>query len=152
MKNLIIFISILITFCFFNFNCEESTKPKEESNVPAELVGAWSANQFLMTNNADTREHVDLIQLGITFLLTIQSNENYSSTLNIPLQSPIIESGIFSVQNNQMIISPDNDNAYTMGYSVSNNVLSLIDPNSEFDSNDDGIELPCTAQIILQKN
>jgi hypothetical protein len=147
-------LSFLITIALLTLDCSKnSTEPENgDSNFPAELVGDWRATQFIMTNKANPTEQADLIQFGISYSLAIQSNGNYTSTLAIPGEGSMIESGSSSVQGDQITVDPSNDDSYTKTYAISGNTLTVIDDDSEFDFDDDGIEESANLTIVLQKN
>jgi hypothetical protein len=153
-KNLILVI-IAISFGLSSINCESSsTDPKENipANVPAEVVGNWEASGYIISNNANPTDFVELISEGYNLYLSIQSNGAYSSTLTYPNEPDNTETGTATFINNTVTIDPSDDDPFTMGYQVTaDSILTFIDANSTFDFDDDGMDEAATETIILVK-
>ena len=146
---------LIISFCFILVNCEStSTDPKENipANIPAEVVGNWEASNYLISNNANPTDLVDLIFEGYNLYLSLQTNGTYSSTLTFPNEPDDTETGTATFLNNTVTINPSNDDPFTMTYQlVTDSILTFIDPNSTFDFDEDGMDEAATETIILVK-
>jgi len=148
-------IFLLLSFSFFLFNCESnSTDPKENipANVPADVVGNWDAASYIVSNNANPAEIVDLIQEGYNLFLTIQANGNYSSTFSFPGIPNETESGTATFINSTVTINPTDDDPFTMAYQLSDSILTFIDANSTFDFDDDGTDEAATETIFFVRD
>jgi len=146
---------IMLAIVIFTFNCKsDSTKSEnDDNNVPAELIATWIASQFIMINNSNPSEQVDIIQLGISLSMVIDSDGHYTSTMLIPDDPSITETGTLDVQGNQMIFDPDGVHApYSITFTLSGDTLTGINDDSEFDFDDDGTEETATSTIVLQKS
>ena len=137
-------------------NCEKnSTDPKENNivpaNVPSEVVGSWDAVSYLVSNNDNASDIVDLVQEGFGLLLTIQSNGSYTSIFSIPNMNDETESGTLTFINNTVTIDPPGEDPFIMAYQVTDTLLTLVDPNSSYDFDDDGMDEDATETIILVK-
>ena len=147
-------ILILLSFCFFLFNCESnSTDPKENiiPDVPAEVIGDWEAIQYILSNNANPTDIVDLISEGFNLYLTIQSNGSYTSTFTFPGVPDETETGTAVFTNNTVTINPPDEDPFTMAYQVTDSTLAFVNANSSFDFDDDGTDEPATETIVLVK-
>ena len=145
-------ILLIISFSFILWNCaKNSTDPKENipANVPAEVVGNWEARSYLVSNNANPLDLVDLIQEGYNLFLSIQANGNYSSTFSFPGIPNETESGTATFINSTVTINPSDDDPFTMAYQLSDSIITFIDTNSTFDFDDDGTDEAATESIIL---
>jgi hypothetical protein len=150
-KNLLLVI-IVISFSLSSFNCESnSTNPEENipANVPADVVGNWEASNYLISNNSNPTDLVDLVQEGYNLLLSIQANGAYSSTLTFPGIPDDTETGTATFLNNSVTINPSDDDPFTMAYQLADTILTFVDPNSTFDFDDDGMDEAATETIIL---
>jgi len=146
---------LLLSFCFILWNCEKnSTDPKENipANVPADVVGNWDAASYIVSNNANPAEIVDLIQEGYNLFLTIQANGNYSSTFSFPGIPNETESGTATFINSTVTINPTDDDPFTMAYQLSDSILTFIDANSTFDFDDDGTDEAATETIFFVRD
>jgi len=133
-------------------NCESnSTNPTEniDANVPAGAVGNWDAGFYVITNTSNPVEQVDLIQEGLNLSLTIQANGNYSSTLTFPSDPSETETGRLTFVNNIVTVDPSDDDPFPMTYVLTDSILTLVDSNSSFDFDDDGMDEPASETIIL---
>ena len=148
-------VFILLSFCFFLFNCESnSTDPKEKivPDAPAEVVGNWQAIHFMVSNNANPTEIVDLISEGFNLYLTIQSNGTYTSTFTFPGVPDETETGTAVFTANTVTIDTPDEDPFTMAYQVTDSSLTFVDSNSSFDFDDDGMDEPATETILLMRN
>lgn len=135
-------------------NCDEkSTDPNKVigGNVPDSLIGNWGASNYIFTNTANPLEQVDIIQLGITLLLNIQSNGTYTSTMTFPNDPPETETGTVNFQNNIVTVNPPGDDPFAMTYVLVDSILTFMRTDSEFDFDDDGTDEPATETIIFVK-
>lgn len=147
---LVVFLGLILSMILVN--CESnSTNPTEniDANVPAGAVGDWDAGSYIITNTANPVEQVDLIQEGINLYLTIQSNGNYSSTLTFPVDPTETETGRLTFVNNVVTVDPSDDDPFPMTYVLIDSILTLVDANSSFDFDDDGMDEPASETIIL---
>lgn len=146
---MIVFIGLMLVNCDSN-----STDPKDvvQLNVPDNVVGTWDALSYLIVNNADTSEYVELVQLGYGLSITFQSYGSYSSTLTSPTDPDYTETGNINFVSNTVTVDPSTDDPFIMTYViVDDTLLTFIDPNSTFDFDDDNIDEDVTETIVLLK-
>lgn len=114
------------------------------------LVGVWQAVELVMTNQANPSQSVDLIEEGATFTLSILSDGRYSASLTIFGQGST-EMGTVGVSGSTVTITPTTPEGpplvATWSFQGENLVL---DGESEFDFNRDGIPEPSIAHIVLK--
>jgi len=146
---------LLLSFSFILWNCDKnSTDPKENipANVPADVVGNWDAASYIVSNNNNPAEIVDLIQEGYNLYLSIQANGNYSSTFSFPGFPDDTESGTATFINSTVTINPSDEDPFTMAYQLSDSILTFIDTNSTFDFDDDGTDEAATETIFFVRD
>ena len=114
-------------------------------------AGSHSINNrsYLVSNNANASEIVDLVQEGFGLLLSIQSNGSYTSVFSIPNMSNETESGTLTFINNTVTVNPPGEVPFIMAYQVTDTLLTLVDPNSSFDFDDDGMDEDATETILM---
>lgn len=153
MKRITFFAGVFLTACLI-FSCESnSTEPKSsQGNVPQEMVGTWHAAQYIMTDKSNPLNQVDLISFGLQVTLIIQNSGHYQSNMIIPGDTTYVDTGMLSLSGTQLTVDSDSEAPTTMTCEMSGNHMTLTDPNSEFDFNDDGTDEPATATVVLIKS
>jgi hypothetical protein len=108
-----------------------------------DLEGTWNATAFEFTDQTNTSQQVDLISLGATYTLTIESPNAVSSVF-------IFEGNTDSNSNN-FTISRDTlvANGDTFIVDLTGDVLLLTNLGEAFDFDDDGSDDPATLRIEL---
>lgn len=147
--------AILLMLLFLVFSCsDESTNPNGD-NTPKpptveQLAGTWTATKFEFTNKSNTSQKVDLVTLGGVFTLTIDSSGAYTATIVLPGEPPDVDTGVITtITGNSITIDSDSDDPEVLSFTYSGNSMTLVSDNSEFDFNDDGVETPAIATIVL---
>ena len=140
-QTLIFCLSFLLLAC-----SGDGTGPGKELDP---LVGAWRAKVLLMTNKANPTIQVDLVQQGATFTLSILSTGQYSASLSAFGVSNT-EVGNVTVAGNHVTIAPTSPEGPSLvaTWSFQGSTL-ILDGDSEFDFNQDGIPEASIAHIEL---
>ena len=122
----------------------------DDGTGPAELqplVGTWQATELTLTNLANPDTSVDLIEQGATFTLSILATGQYSASLVI-FGQPSQEVGSVSVSGNQITIAPNGGSSTTGTWILQGNTV-IVDGDTEFDFNVDGIPEAATVHMEL---
>lgn len=142
---------------YFDFNNDNIDEPATlyiilQRSLPnvSDIVGTWNATKFEFTNAADTTEKVDIIPLGGGLNLIISSQATYNATIKFPGETPIVETGqIIAKTSTTILLLPNNGDSYSFDYVLSQNMLTLINENADFDFDDDGVDEPAILFILL---
>jgi hypothetical protein len=110
-------------------------------------VGTWQATELTLTNLANPDTSVDLIEQGATFTLSILATGQYSASLVI-FGQPSQEVGSVSVSGNQITIAPNGGSSTTGTWILQGNTV-IVDGDTEFDFNVDGIPEAATVHMEL---
>lgn len=138
---LLLLASILISGC-----SDGGTGPKRELEP---LVGSWKATTLVMTNRANPLMSVDLVEMGANFTISVLATGQYSASLTV-LGVTSTEVGVVTVSGNQVTISPTSPEGppVVAVWSFRGEAL-VLDGESEFDFNQDGVTEPALAHIVL---
>ncbi|MGM0668792.1 MAG: hypothetical protein ACQET1_03685 [Gemmatimonadota bacterium] len=113
-------------------------------------MGVWEATELRMTNQANPSQSVDLIEEGATFTLSILSDGRYSASLTIFGQGST-ELGVVRVSGNNITIEPTTPEGPPLVATWSFQGQNLVlDGESEFDFNRDGIPEASIAHIVFE--
>ena len=119
----------------------------------ANLVGTWTATRYQFTNTADTSQKVEIISLGGSLTLSITPQRAYSATTVFPGQAPLTENGtIINKTVNSILLQPYGDDTYVVSYTLSGNLLTVVDHSGDYDFNGDGMATAATGLMELRKN
>ena len=114
------------------------------------FVGDWTATAFVLTSSVSDQVSIDLIQLGGTFDLNIQPSGSYTAIL-IYAGLGQTEMGTISATANTVTLNrefPSRENEASAYQFVGDTVL-ILDGDTEFDFDFDGLEDPALAHFEL---
>ncbi len=120
----------------------------------APLVGLWSADAIVLTNEANPSMVVDLIEEGADFTLSILGNGTYQAVMKAfgqPSGPP--QSGKISVSGNELTLTPTGSyaGAATSGTWAIEGGTLIIEGETEFDFNMDGTREAAQAHMEFHK-
>ncbi len=133
--------------------CNDSTDPGNVSEN--DLVGVWTATQFLFTSTADPTVAVDRISQGGWFTLTFNADGTYSEAGEFPGNPTKVEngSGTYVIQGTNLILTEDGEPvSSTVAFVLSGNTLTLNITDESFDFDDDGVEEAATLEMVLTRS
>ena len=132
----VLFTAVLLSALLLSGCSDDGTGPKE---ALAPLVGVWTAESLVLTNQQNPGISVDLIATGATFTLSILSTGQYSASLSAFGQANT-EVGTVTVSGDQITITPTTPPgpAISGAFYFQGETL-VLDGESEFDFNQDGI-------------
>ncbi|NIV94843.1 hypothetical protein GWN42_19135 [candidate division KSB1 bacterium] len=151
-------INTLVLTLIFSFTvimgCDGDNSTGSNGVTITDLVGTWTATKFEFTNEVDPDQKIDLIQLGGSFILNINSDGEFSAILTVPGESPDTSSGTLRIQNGTLFFDDDSSDDVTAEFTLSRNTLTLTisADDAEIDFDDDGQDDPATLLIILQRS
>lgn len=135
---------------FFLFVAITACSDTAEPGPIAELAGTWDATSMVVTSKDDPDTGGDIIAMeeyGASFTLTIRSSGRYTAVLTVFEQTRETE-GTVEVSESTITFDPDGDDPPRGGtWSLQNGTL-VIDGDTSFDFNRDGI--PESADLHLE--
>lgn len=108
-----------------------------------DLVGTWEATEIVFTNSANTSESVDVIDLGASLTVTINSAGTVSTVFDDGQGGTDSDSGTLSVDGSTLTVGGD-----TFAAERSGNVL-ILTGEDQWDFDEDGTDDPATLTIRL---
>ncbi|TFH01094.1 MAG: hypothetical protein E4H13_05780 [Calditrichales bacterium] len=136
------------------------TKTEDPVKNTSPLVGTWVANSDvpgtqMIYDGTDTNPLfiLDGLQLGASIQITIKNDNTYSMTLSLPGEAPELEDGNWSVNANQITLTPKDfpEDAITFTYAVSGDMATLASLDGEVTFDFGAGEIPVTMIIVLKK-
>jgi hypothetical protein len=108
-----------------------------------DLVGTWEATEIVFTNSANTSESVDVIDLGASLTVTINSAGTVSTVFDDGQGGTDSDSGTLSVDGSTLTVGGETFEAERSG-----DVL-ILTGDGEWDFDEDGTDDPATLTIRL---
>lgn len=117
----------------------------DSTGITAEdLAGTWEATEIVFTNQANTSESVDLVDLGASLTVTVEASGTVTAVFDDGQGGTDSDSGTLGVDGSTLTIGGDTFEADRSG-----DQLTLTDATSEYDFDDDGSDDPATLVIRL---
>ena len=108
-----------------------------------DLVGTWEATEIVFTNSANPSESVDVVDLGASLTVTINSAGTVSTVFDDGQGGTDSDSGTLSVDGSTLTIGGETFEAERSG-----DVL-ILTGEDQWDFDEDGTEEPATLTIRL---
>lgn len=142
-------LTLVLSLVLLASGCSDSGMEVRDELAP--LVGTWRAVGLVLTNQADSEQVLDLIELGGSFAISILATGEYTATLTF-LGMANIELGTVAVSGNQVTITPVTPpGPATQGtWSISSDIL-YIDGATEFDFDFSGSAEPADVHFELSR-
>jgi len=146
--------------------CSDGSTEPDQMTV-ADLAGAWFGSQFSISSQANPRVGIDVVAAGGTVTVAIQPSGTFSGTAAMPgflIGTPQIGvvtvpmSGVFRLLGENTLRMdfipeiPPLFVAMNTSFTYSGDVLTVTDPNTEFDFDNDGTGEPAVFQASLRRN
>jgi hypothetical protein len=112
--------------------------------TPEDLAGTWEATEIVFTNQANTSESVDLVDLGASLTVTVNASGAVSTVFDDGQGGTDSDSGTLSVDGTTLTIGGETFEAERSGDN-----LTLTDATAEYDFDDDGSDDDATLVIRL---
>jgi hypothetical protein len=142
--------SVLLLLCACLVSCSDPGTGNSKELAP--LVGTWRAQALVLTNKVNTSQSLDLVGEGAVFTLSILSSGQYSATMQAFGQSLPPEVGTFRISGNQFTITPtSHDGPPTSGTWRFQGAILILDGDTEYDFNQDGVRELATAHFELAR-
>jgi hypothetical protein len=148
---------LVATVLFIGCGDDDGTEP--EQITLADLAGHWEAQSYEVTSNAAPEISMDLIVLGGAFTFDAEDTGDFIGTAEIPeavggpLTLPF--QGTFElVTQDSMRITFDPEippfiTSFTGWFELSGNTVHMVDENTSFDFDQDGVEEPATFDGVM---
>jgi hypothetical protein len=102
------------------------------------LQASWVATAWEYTSHTSPSQTVSFTAQGISVTLTV-GESSYSIVFSAPGQPSQTISGTYTVSGN------------SFSFSNGNNTLTMSDPNTNWDFDDDGIDEPATLSMVFTR-
>lgn len=111
---------------------------------PEELEGTWTATSIVFTSKDDPSQRVDIITLGASFTMTVDSDGSVSTTFRDGQGGTDSDSGRVLSDGNKLTLAGATFTAERSGAE-----LTISDDTEEFDFDNDGSDEPATLVATL---
>ena len=125
----------------------------DPSDVTAsDLYGLWGSVSMVYTSQADPTFSVDVVGTeGVTYSLQLISGGTYEAHLSGPGLPATVETGTFLVQNQQLLLFPEDGPDRTLGIDFNQSLLTLREEDALWDFDDDGTSEPAELEMVLDR-
>lgn len=153
-----LFAVVLLTGTVF-IGCGDDDGTEPEQITLADLAGLWEAQSYELTSNAAPEISMDLVVLGGSFTIDADATGDFTGTAGIPeavggpLTLPFLGTFELVTQDSMRVtfnpeIPPFLTN-FTGWFELSGNTMHMIDENTSFDFDQDGVEEPATFDGVM---
>jgi hypothetical protein len=140
---MVLFLSVL--------QCVDSNT--ETGIIQEELLGKWNAVTFEYVNRRDSAQVVSFFDIfqDFSFSLTINADGSYTAVTWVQGKVSQTDRGRLTVSGNHMTLDPENQSAFTLEYSLTENTLFLISTDEKYDFDHDGTGDPAFLRMVFVK-
>lgn len=150
------YLIILGLIAVVSISCDEKKAVEPESTVTInDFVGSWNATSFVLSNNSNSVEVIDLIANGGALSFTMLKNGGVRTWLTFGSFSDEWDSQAKLSDNNTLILTPveAERGVNTFEFVLENNTLKLTNNNDSFDFTLTGAEdVPATSVMMFVRN
>ncbi len=116
------------------------------------LAGTWRATRAEFVNAANSSQRVEVISLGATITLALQSSGAYSMTATVPGEAPSTENGTWGNSKDTLSLRPAGV-TYTVEFDMtfSGNSLALSGGHVQFDVNNDNVDEETILSMLMTR-
>ena len=148
----LLFLGLIIAF---TISCSEKAVEPEETITIDNFVGSWKATSFVFTNNSNSDEAIDLIEIGGELRFTMLENGGVRTWLTVGSFSDEWDSQAVLSNSGTLILTPVEAarGVDTFDFVLENNTLELTNHNESFDFTlTDVPEVPATSVTMFERN
>lgn len=142
-------LTLLIGGMLFT-NCKDKSTDSNGADDLSSLSKTWTATKYEYASKADPDTKVDLIQMGMSIQFTINDDGTYTAVVSYGMAGQETETGTLSVADGMMTFDPEDDESYTVDYTLSGNTLTMTDENESYDFDGDEQEEPAVMTLVFQ--
>ncbi|MCK4560767.1 MAG: hypothetical protein KAV45_13360 [Calditrichia bacterium] len=152
----LIVLFLVFAMMLIGIHCKSTSEPTDDGL--STFVGTWAANSdiegTLMEYDAtdvNPAFKVDVLLLGASVQVTLESDGDYILTLTEPGGEPEIEQGTATVDGNQITMIPDGapEEAIIFTYTLNEPFLTLVADDVTFDFG--AGDVPATLTITMKR-
>lgn len=116
----------------------------------SDFAGTWDATSMEFTERANPANHVEVIGLGATFVITLSANGTYTATITAPGEAPEVTTGTWSAGADVITIRETGMSGnMQFDYTLVGDNLTMLGGHVEFDIDDDDADEECTLDMTL---
>lgn len=138
---------LLAALVSFAVSCgkDSPTSPSAQT-----LAGTWNATRAEFVNAANSGQRVEIVAMGTTLTLTLDSPGTYTQKITDPGHAGQTTTGTWSASKDVLTLKPSNTSGNTQfDMTFDGNSLSLSGGHVTFDFNDDGLNEEALAYLTL---
>ena len=159
---LISMLTVVLSVGIVFIGCGDDDGTEPEQITLADLAGYWEAQSYEVTSNAASEISFDLVTLGGAFTIDADDTGDFSGTAEIPeaMGGPLTLpfQGTFElVTQDSMRVTFDPEippflTNFTGWFELSGNTMHMLDENTSFDFDQDGVEEPATFDGVMVRS
>jgi hypothetical protein len=152
----LIVLFLVFAMVLIGIHCKSTSEPTDDGL--SSFVGTWAANSdiegTLMEYDAtdvNPAFKVNVLLLGASLQVTLESSGDYSHTLTEPGGEPEVEEGTATVDGNKITMIPDGapEDAITFTYTLNEPFLTLVSDDETFDFGTG--DVPATLTLTMKR-
>ena len=152
----LIVLFLVFAMVLIGIHCKSTSEPTDDDL--SSFVGTWAANSdiegTLMEYDAtdvNPAFKVNVLLLGASVQVTLESSGDYSLTLTEPGGEPEVEEGTATVDGNKITMIPDGapEDAITFTYTLNGDFLTLVSDDVTFDFGTG--DVPATLTLTMKR-
>jgi hypothetical protein len=121
-------------------------------DTAALLQDTWVATRWTYISEADPADSVSFTSAGVTVTLTIGDPDYEVAISGMGMNESF--SGTYSVNGSSFVISDDgsgSEASIPFSFSNGNKTLTMSDPNTNWDFDEDGVDDPATLHMVFAR-
>ncbi len=141
-------VLVILLVAAFAGACDELMQQDEETDYLAALVGTWVTTSHVVTNNANTSQHVDLYAQGVRLSLVVEADGDLTVIITSD-DGTETDTGSIEADASTLTITTASE-TMTMSYLLVGGILTVTHTGSQYDFNDDGTDEAATEVLVFQ--
>ena len=148
----LIFLGLIVAS---TISCSKKAVEPEKTITIDNFIGTWNATSFVFTNNSNSNEVIDLIEIGGELRFTMLENGRVRTWFTLGSFSDEWDSQAVLKNSDTLILTPAEEarDVDTFDFVLKNNTLELTNHDGSFDFTLTGApEIPATSVTMFVHN
>lgn len=145
-------LSFFVLFLSFSCGSDDGDPQLEGTNLSiSDIQGNWEATRALFDiAGTGASQAIDIVAVGGSVTLNIQSNGRFTLTILAPGQPPETSTGQMSFDEDLLVVAFDGDANDPEFFGIQSTATTLsLSGNTEYDLDGDGVDDPATVELDL---
>lgn len=117
----------------------------------ADLVGTWTATQFVFSDFGDPVTDFDLLAAGGDVEIVIRANNTYTITFDVPWADPEVDDGTWALAGSVLTFDEGTADETAFDVSLSGNILTIYTDDITFDFDENGTDDPAQLNARFER-